>query len=236
MGQPGGRRLTDDEKTEVLRLLAAGHHTVEVLRRSGVHGWLYYDERRQDLAFEAAVMDAARRGGLTGTQGQGSPVVPIGTATNTGGNDREAKQAVLDVLGDGGPLVQAYERARITYRTLRRIRLEDPAFDAAVKAAMETATREREPSRCTVPECGRAHMSRGYCGSHYMRYLQARKRDQEATAEQIHAEVVGDGSPVVKHSRPVCSKDGCDQPHHARGHCKTHYAGQLSRKKGVRGG
>jgi hypothetical protein len=63
---------------------------------------------------------------------------------------------------------------------------------------------------CTVDDCDRRHVGRGYCGTHYMQFKRT-------------------GAPQPQRREDLrCDVDGCDKAHHARGYCALH-AARLSR-------
>lgn len=58
---------------------------------------------------------------------------------------------------------------------------------------------------CSLEDCNKKCVARGYCNTHYERFRR-------------------NGSPVLKRI-PVtsCSIEGCDKPHSAKGYCHGHY-------------
>ena len=56
---------------------------------------------------------------------------------------------------------------------------------------------------CSFPECGKPRKTRGWCQTHYCRWLKY-------------------GDPSVVHRTYVCSVDGCEGKHKARGLCDKH--------------
>mgnify|MGYP003588338986 CR=1 FL=1 len=58
---------------------------------------------------------------------------------------------------------------------------------------------------CSFPDCGRKYASRGLCDSH---------RKQQLAGKEL--------TPIGAR-RTVCSVEGCDGKHYARGYCRYHY-------------
>lgn len=72
---------------------------------------------------------------------------------------------------------------------------------------MSMPTQNTVVRSCSVEECDRAHRARGYCATHYARFMET-----------------GDPGPAGRlHARPACSVEGCTRPHFGRGLCNTHY-------------
>lgn len=67
--------------------------------------------------------------------------------------------------------------------------------------------------QCSVEGCSREAYARGWCGTHYMRWLR-------------HGDVSH-----ARRERPLCSMKGCGKPHSAKGFCVRHYT--LLRRKGT---
>ena len=61
---------------------------------------------------------------------------------------------------------------------------------------------------CTLPDCGKPHMARGYCKKHYQTFLA--HGDPLGRAERAER--------VVK----LCSVPDCGKPHKAHGYCGRH--------------
>lgn len=59
---------------------------------------------------------------------------------------------------------------------------------------------------CSVDDCTRTAKTKGMCGLHYQRSIKG--QDLHAPVPEGYAE---------------CSLEGCGEPHHAGGHCATHY-------------
>lgn len=57
---------------------------------------------------------------------------------------------------------------------------------------------------CTVKECDRKHVAKGYCKKHYQRWVKY-------------------GDPLYIKQVKTCSIDGCGNKHSAKGYCDRHY-------------
>src|SRR5882757_8599654 len=66
-------------------------------------------------------------------------------------------------------------------------------------------------STCTVSNCDRPVLARGWCGTHYARW-----RDAGSVREDQPIRVM-----VPKSG--TCSVEGCPRPRHTKGFCTTHY-------------
>jgi hypothetical protein len=110
-----------------------------------------------------------------------------------------------------------------------------------------------EESTCSVPECGKRHLARGFCESHYQAWRTGRRPDLEPLAKQARqgrtCKVCGKEipphrtaqakfcSPLCKRRAQVqrervtpparrnepCSVEGCGSAWFARGLCSKHY-------------
>lgn len=64
---------------------------------------------------------------------------------------------------------------------------------------------------CSIEDCDKLHLSRGYCGMHYRRF-------------RLHGDPLG-GNPFMKSSPSrLCSVDGCERVHAKHGLCSAHEA------------
>jgi len=63
---------------------------------------------------------------------------------------------------------------------------------------------------CTIPNCGRHHLSSGLCSTHYARF---RKYGDALVAK-----------PIEQQTKKPCKVAGCNRVSKARGYCDTHYA------------
>ena len=111
---------------------------------------------------------------------------------------------------------------------------------------MATRTRITKLRKCSVRECERKHLARGYCVKHNYRWRkhgdplhEPRKRGicsipncnkphvARGWCEKHHARWLrrgGDPAISRKPERPeICQVDGCAQRHEALGYCKSHY-------------
>lgn len=66
--------------------------------------------------------------------------------------------------------------------------------------------------QCSVEECSRPHLAKGYCRLHYYRWRNT-------------------GNPkktkIVKEHPAVCTVDGCNRPYRCKGFCEVHYQNYL---------
>ena len=94
---------------------------------------------------------------------------------------------------------------------------------------------------CTIPGCGRPHMARGWCGSHYNTArkhgdpLFLDKRAGASCGEPGCTNLAGRNGLCKPHylkrrrelgsqvRRGVCSIDGCHEPHASKSYCEDHY-------------
>ncbi|WP_406117623.1 hypothetical protein [Streptomyces sp. NBC_00989] len=142
------RRLTKEEKTAILKDVGTGLSLNGSLGRLDVYGHLFYDERRLNPGFEAALMAAAHRGGNQDIQ-------PIRTAAARI-EEKRVKRAVLDALQAGGTLALAYRQVGVTDRTVRRLRMDDAQFDAVVGKILDSRKIDTERVKQAVLEALRA--------------------------------------------------------------------------------
>lgn len=110
---------------------------------------------------------------------------------------------------------------------LVRVQVPQPTSDAGETACApggfvvgvchgRLMTESHDPSprlACSVPDCTGAATTRGWCPTHYKRWLR-------------HGDVAVLRRPA--RGRRACSLDGCDKPRDARGLCHAHYQ-QLQR-------
>lgn len=98
---------------------------------------------------------------------------------------------------------------------------------------------------CTLPGCGRPHLARNYCTTHYrtLAYLCSMEGCTKRCAKEglcaRHLRLRAEGSLEgvglrPKRRRPSapnarCMVEGCTRPHTAKGHCKHHYHALLYR-------
>lgn len=71
-------------------------------------------------------------------------------------------------------------------------------------------------STCSVADCHRPPISRGWCHTHYARWRKY--------GEVFPDRSVGTYQFLTRNRRPACSVDGCDKPHKARGLCAAHHS------------
>jgi hypothetical protein len=94
---------------------------------------------------------------------------------------------------------------------------------------------------CTIPGCGRPHMAKGWCGSHYNTArkhgdpLFLDKRAGASCGEPGCTTPAGRNGLCKSHylkrrrelgsqvRRGVCSIEGCVEPHVSKGYCEDHY-------------
>lgn len=67
------------------------------------------------------------------------------------------------------------------------------------------------PRLCSIPDCGKRVIARGWCPSHYWRWQQ-------------HGDPIKLLDKPAKKERVECSVEGCGNAAHSRGWCSTHYA------------
>ncbi len=60
---------------------------------------------------------------------------------------------------------------------------------------------------CSVADCGRRLLARGYCQTHYERF----RKDGVA------------GGPIQRYGASGCAVGGCELPHRSGGYCQRHY-------------
>ena len=100
---------------------------------------------------------------------------------------------------------------------------------------------------CSVPECDRPHLARGYCSPHWQRWkktgdpgpAQVRQQDARCSVNGCARPHYGHGycnphwrrwrrsgdpgTTEVRANRQYCIVDGCQDPHAAQGYCSSHY-------------
>lgn len=75
----------------------------------------------------------------------------------------------------------------------------------------------REPQACSVDGCERTEHIRGFCSTHYHRWL--RHGDPNILVRV-----------VIPAQSDTCTLDGCEAPYHAHGMCRRHWAADYHRK------
>ena len=76
---------------------------------------------------------------------------------------------------------------------------------------------------CTLPDCAKPHEAKGYCGTHYQRWLRTgdpypRCRTCGTVVSSSKRHYCSDDC------KPRCSVDGCESPQRKMGWCAAHYA------------
>jgi hypothetical protein len=64
---------------------------------------------------------------------------------------------------------------------------------------------------CSVEGCGRIHVAKGFCRSHYQRFVPKTDRRIKRTPDELR----------------YCRVTGCDRPYYAKGYCHTHHVRAL---------
>jgi len=78
---------------------------------------------------------------------------------------------------------------------------------------------------CSVEGCEREHNALGLCGMHWRK---ARRHGIERLAKDYVERLAAEGlkperDPMIGPPGEGCRVEGCENPHHGRGVCKTHY-------------
>jgi hypothetical protein len=85
---------------------------------------------------------------------------------------------------------------------------------------------------CGMDGCERDYLASGLCHRHY---AAERERERKRLAREYKALLASRGEtwerdPAIGPPGHGCHIDGCDQPHHGLGLCRTHYHSALRRE------